>query len=55
MHSLNPTISIGDLRLALATQFMATVRISSLKGRLGSLAHERDAITRAIDALLSGI
>jgi toxin CcdB len=55
MTSLNPDIVIGDTRFCLAPQLMATVPVSDLTDQLGSLAHRRDVIIRAVDALLSGL
>jgi toxin CcdB len=54
-QSLNPALAVGGEVLVLVPQLMATLTRAELGERVGSLAHERDRITRAIDALLSGV
>lgn len=55
LRSLNPEMAIGDERLVLMPQLLATLAVAELGERVGSLAHQRDDITRALDALLSGV
>ena len=55
MHGLNPEISLGEATLVLMPQLLATLTLAELGRPVGSLAHARDAITRAIDTLLSGV
>ena len=54
-QSLNPALAVGGEVLVLVPQLMATLTRPELGERVGSLAPERDTITRAIDALLSGV
>lgn len=55
IRGLNPEIHIGEDVLFLAPQLVATLRIAELGPPVGSIAHCRDEITRAMDILLSGI
>ena len=55
MDSLNPSVMIGEEAFLLMPQLAATLDISEMGERVGSLAMMRDRITRALDALLSGI
>lgn len=55
LPALNPPLLVGDILLVLAPQLLSAVPVAALKERIGSLAHERDTITRAVDALLSGV
>jgi toxin CcdB len=45
----------GRLPLVLMPQLTATLTLAELGTRVGSAAASRDAITRALDALLSGV
>ena len=51
---LNPVFAVEGRPHALATEFLAAVPVAVLGPRLGSLAHEADAITAALDMLFSG-
>ncbi len=51
---LNPVFTIGDGRHVLITQALASISRHALKSRIGTLADERDRITRALDTLLTG-
>ena len=53
-RDLNPTFEIAGARHVMLTQYMAAVFESELKNRAGSLAEEKDRITKAIDMLFSG-
>ena len=52
---LNPEIVLGRERMVLMPQLLATLTVTELGEQVGSVAHARDAITRALDALLSGL
>ncbi len=51
---LNPVFDLHGRRLVLATRLIVAVRRSALR-RVGTVADQRDLITRAIDTLLSGV
>lgn len=53
-RDLNPIFTIGSAALLLGTQFINTIDRRLLKQPVGNLASERDAITRALDLLLTG-
>jgi toxin CcdB len=53
--SLNPRLTFDGESLVLMPQLLATLTLSELGERAGSLAHERDRVTRAVDALLLGV
>lgn len=55
MRGLNPEVRIGDTTFVLIPQFMATLAIGELGERMGSIAHLRDEVTRAVDILLGGV
>ncbi len=55
LPALNPRLLVGGTSLVLVPQLLSAVPLAALKERLGSLAHERDTIIRALDALLSGV
>lgn len=48
-------IDPGGVPLMLMPQLAATLTLAELGTRVGSAAASRDAITRALDALLSGV
>ena len=50
VRHLNPEILHDGKRLVLATRLIAAVRRASLR-RTGSVANQRDCITRAVDVL----
>ncbi|OAN50645.1 hypothetical protein A6A04_17590 [Paramagnetospirillum marisnigri] len=52
---LNPVFTIGDARYVLMPQMMASVPVSELRNRRGSLAHEHFVIKPAIDMLFDGV
>jgi toxin CcdB len=54
LSGLNPVLLVQGAPLALMTHFLAAVPRSELGRSVGSLAHEQDAITRALDLLFSG-
>lgn len=54
VRHLNPEILHEGKRLILATRLMAAVRRSALR-RVGSVADQSDAITRAVDVLMAGV
>ncbi|QDZ09669.1 CcdB family protein [Devosia ginsengisoli] len=51
---LNPIIRVADVPLSLVTQYLAAVRASTLGPVVGSVAHEQDRISLALDMLLKG-
>ena len=55
LRSLNPEIAWGSEPHVLMAQLLATLTKAELGERVGDVVHERDAVVRAIDALLSGI
>lgn len=55
MRSLNPTFEVGEETVVLMPQLLATIAVADLGPRVASLVHMRDEITRALDALLSGV
>lgn len=55
MHSLNPTVTVGEQSYIFMPQLMATLDLNDMGEKVGSLAMMRDVIVRALDALLSGI
>ncbi|PIP97406.1 MAG: CcdB-like protein [Rhodobacterales bacterium CG18_big_fil_WC_8_21_14_2_50_71_9] len=54
VRHLNPEILHDGKPLILATRLIAAVRRSSLR-RTGSVADQRDLITRAVDILMAGV
>ena len=55
IRELNPVVQIDDQDYVVMTQELSAVRRSQLRHRIGSLAEQRDAITRALDVLLIGL
>jgi len=53
--TLNPTFEIGTVRMVLLPQFTATVTTRELGPVIGTLAHRREDVVRALDLLLTGI
>ncbi|MFO1208840.1 MAG: CcdB family protein [Amaricoccus sp.] len=51
---LNPEIEHGGRRLVLATRLIGAVRRAGLQ-RVGSVAGQGDAVTRAVDVLMGGV
>ena len=54
VKDLNPEVMQEGQRFILATRLIAAVRRSSLR-RVGSVAAQRDRITRAVDVLMAGV
>ncbi|MFT3973379.1 MAG: CcdB family protein [Amaricoccus sp.] len=54
-RTLNPEVLVGGEAFVLLPQLAATLTIAALGVHVGSIAAQRDAVTRAIDMLLSGI
>ena len=54
VRHLNPEIRFDGRALVLATRLIAAVRRADLRRR-GQVADQGDAITRAIDVLMSGV
>lgn len=53
---LNPIFEFDGARWMLATQMMAAVPVSELRGEIVlNLARERDTVVRALDFLLAGV
>ena len=52
--TLNPIFIIDEGRYALMTELLAAVPVRALGRVRHSLAHEREAITRALDLLFTG-
>lgn len=55
IRDLHPGITIAGERFLLVTQFLGAVTTRELGRAVGNLDAERDAITRALDALLTGL
>lgn len=55
LRSLNPEIVVGGVPLILLPQQLATITVREVAEIIANVAPERDRITRAVDALLSGI
>lgn len=55
MHSLNPTVTLGENLYIVMPQLAATLTLAEMGEKVGSLAMMHDTIVRAVDALLSGI
>jgi toxin CcdB len=55
LRDLNPIFEIDGVRHVFATQSMATVPVKGLGPVRMSLDREHDALTRALDILLTGI
>ena len=55
MPPLTPEVQIGGAAYRLMPQLAATLTLSELGTRQGSVAHLQDEITRAVDCLLGGI
>ena len=49
---LNPRVAVNDEQLYVVTQLAQAIRTSELRGRVGSIASDRDAIVRALDVLI---
>ena len=54
VKDLNPEVMHEGQRFILATRLIAAVRRSSLR-RVGTVAAQRDRITRAVDVLMAGV
>ncbi len=55
METLNPQVQVGEGTYILMPQLAATLSLSELGERQGSLGVLHERIVRAVDALLSGI
>ena len=55
MRPLNPAVTLGDEAYLVMPQLAATLTLSEMGEKVGSLAMMHDAIVRSVDALLSGI
>lgn len=55
MHSLNPTVTLGDEAYLVMPQLAATLALTEMGEKVGSRAMMHDRIVRAVDGLLSGI
>jgi toxin CcdB len=54
IRDLNPLLRLDGEDVALLTQYLTAVPRADLGPAIASLAPERDAITRALDLLLTG-
>jgi len=54
VRDLNPTIVVEGEQLILATRLICAARRASLK-RADTVSEQGDAITRAVDVLMSGV
>ena len=55
LQKLNPPVVLGEATYLFMPQLAATLTLTELGTRLGSLSMLHDAFVRAIDALLSGL
>jgi toxin CcdB len=55
VRTLNPTVVLGETTYLVMPQLAATLTLSEMGDKVGSLAVMQDVIVRAVDALLSGI
>jgi len=55
LGGLNPEIDLGGEAVVLMPQLAATLTLAELREPVGSIAHLRDTVTRAVDLLLSGV
>ncbi len=55
IRGLNTEIELTGETLVLMPQLLATLTIAELGHPIGSIAHLRDTVTRAVDMLLSGV
>lgn len=51
---LNPVFLLDGQTLSLVTQYLGSTRVSTLGAVVGSLAHEQDRISGALDRLFLG-
>lgn len=51
---LNPRFTVGGRNLIMATHLASAVPVRELDARVATLVHEQDAISNALDMLLSG-
>ena len=54
IRDLNPVFELRGEALVMATQAMVSVPVRDLGRPIGSLPHEANAITRALNVLLTG-
>lgn len=54
MARLNPVFEVEERRVAMVTQFAATVPVRQLGERVVSLVEQQDAIGAALDMLVTG-
>lgn len=54
MKRLNPLVSVGESDYLFCPDLAATVRANKLSEQVGSLDHESDSLSAAIDMLLIG-
>jgi toxin CcdB len=55
LETLNPRLQIEDRAYVLMPQMMASIPKAELRQPVGTAADYRDAIVRAIDAVMSGL
>jgi toxin CcdB len=53
-EQLNPILFVNDEDHVLAPNAAATVRVTQLGPKIGSIAHEQDTIMKALDLLITG-
>lgn len=54
IRALGPVLSLGDVRMRLAPQIVATMTLDELGTLVGNVSHQSDQIIRAFDVMLSG-
>ena len=54
IRHLNPLLSMEGQEMVMATHLLSTMRRTEMGVKRASLAHEADAITRALDTALQG-
>jgi len=55
IYGLNPEVAFADEVLVLMPQLAATLTLAELGQPVGAVSHLREAITRAVETLVSGV
>lgn len=54
IRALGPVLSLGDIRMRLAPQVVATMTLDELGTLVGNVGHQSEQVMRAFDVMLSG-
>jgi toxin CcdB len=55
LRGVNPQIAFGEGVYVLMPQYAATLTLAELGAPIGTVAHARDAVVRALDLLVTGV